>query len=151
MKVSLNWLKEYVDIQMDVKELAHLLTMAGLEVGEVTSTGEGLEKVVVAQIDSIRKHPKADRLSLVEARTDRERFSIVCGASNIREGQKVPLALIGAKLPNGIEIKRTKIRGESSEGMLCSEIELNFGQDATGIMILPKDAPLGRNWLKRWG
>ena len=139
MKVSLNWLKDYVDIQMGVKDLAHLLTMAGLEVEGVTSTGEGLEKIVVAQIDSIRKHPNADRLSLVEVRTDREKFSIVCGASNIREGQRVPLALIGAKLPNGLEIKKTKIRGQSSEGMLCSEIELGFGQNATGIMILPTD------------
>ena len=111
MKVSLNWLKEYVDIQMGATDLAHLLTMSGLEVGEMTPIGERLEKVVVAQINSIRKHPSADRLSLVEVRTDREEFSVVCGASNIREGQRVPLALIGAKLPNGIEIKRTKIRG----------------------------------------
>ncbi len=108
MKVSLNWLKEYVDIQMAVKDLAHLLTMAGLEVGEVTSRGEGLERVVVAQIDSIRKHPNADRLSLVEVSTDREKFSIVCGASNIREGQRVPLALIGAKLPNGTRDQAVK-------------------------------------------
>jgi phenylalanyl-tRNA synthetase beta chain len=143
MKVSLNWLKEYVDIQMGVMDLAHLLTMAGLEVGEVVSRGEGLERVVVAQIDSIRKHPNADRLSLVDVRTDRDKFSIVCGASNIREGQRVPLALIGAKLPNGLEIKRSKIRGVSSEGMLCSEIELGFGRDASGIMILPSETPLG--------
>jgi len=143
MKVSLNWLKEYVDIQMGVKDLAHLLTMAGLEVGEVISRGEGLERVVVAQIDSIGKHPNADRLSLVEVRTDRDKFSIVCGASNIREGQRVPLALIGAKLPNGLEIKRSKIRGVASEGMLCSEIELGFGRDAAGIMILPAESPLG--------
>ena len=71
MKVSLNWLRDYVDVQMGVKDLAHLLTMAGLEVGETASTGEGLERIVVAQIDSIRKHPNADRLSLVEVRTDR--------------------------------------------------------------------------------
>jgi phenylalanyl-tRNA synthetase beta chain len=151
MKVSLNWLKEYVDIRMGAKDLAHLLTMAGLEVGEMTSTGEGLERVVVAQIDSIRKHPNADRLSMVEARTDREKFSVVCGASNIREGQRVPLALIGAKLPKGIEIKKTKIRGTSSDGMLCSEIELGFGQDATGIMILPNDAPLGKELAEALG
>ena len=144
MKVSLNWLREYVDIQMSVKDLAHLLTMAGLEVGEVTSKGEGLEKIVVAQIDSIRKHPNADRLSLVEVRTDREKYSIVCGGTNIREGQRVPLALVDAKLPNGVEIKRSKIRGITSEGMLCSEIELGLGQDATGIMILPADSPLGK-------
>ena len=143
MKVSLNWLKDYVEIRMELKELINLLTMAGLEVEEATSVGEGFEKVVVAEIHSIRKHPNADRLSLVEAKTDQETFSIVCGATNIREGQKVPLALVGARLPNGIEIKRSKIRGVTSEGMLCSEIELGLGQDASGIMILPPHVPLG--------
>ena len=143
MKVSLHWLKDYVEIKVGVKELIDLLTMSGLEVEGAISTGEGFEKVVVAEIQTIRKHPNADKLSLVEARTDRERFSIVCGARNIREGQKVPLALVGAKLPNGMEIKRSKIRGEMSEGMLCSEIELGLGQDATGIMILPSTLPSG--------
>ena len=106
MKVSLNWLKDYVEIRMGLKELINLLTMAGLEVEEAISVGEGFEKVVVVEIQSIRKHPNADRLSLVEVKTDQESFSIVCGATNIREGQKVPLALVGARLPNGIEIKK---------------------------------------------
>ncbi len=122
MKVSLNWIKDYVEIRMELKELINLLTMAGLEVEEVTSVGEGLDKVVVAEIRSIQKHPNADRLSLVEAQTHQEVFPIVCGATNIREGQKVPLALVGARLPNGIEIKRSKIRGVTSMGMLCSDL-----------------------------
>ena len=143
MKVSLNWLKDYVQIQMGLKELINLLTMAGLEVEEAISMGGGLEKVVVVEIRSIRKHPNADRLSLVEVKTNQETFSIVCGATNIREGQKVPLALVGARLPNGIEIKKSKIRGVPSEGMLCSEIELALGQDASGIMILPSHVALG--------
>jgi phenylalanyl-tRNA synthetase beta chain len=143
MKVSLNWVKDYVEIRIGIKELINLLTMAGLEVEQTLSTGEGFEKIVVVEISSVRKHPNADRLSLVEARTGKEKFSIVCGATNIREGQKVPLALVGARLPNGVEIKRSKIRGETSEGMLCSEIELGLGQDATGIMILAPDLPLG--------
>jgi phenylalanyl-tRNA synthetase beta chain len=143
MKVSLNWLRDYVEIRMGLKELINLLTMSGLEVEEATSVGEGFEKVVVVEIQSIRKHPNADRLILVEAKTNQETFSIVCGANNIREGQKVPLALVGARLPNGIEIKRSKIRGVTSEGMLCSEIELALGQDASGIMILPSHVPLG--------
>lgn len=143
MKVSLNWLKDYVQIQMGLKELVNLLTMAGLEVEEAISMGGGLEKVVVVEIRSIRKHPNADRLSLVEVKTNQETFSIVCGATNIREGQKVPLALVGARLPNGIEIKKSKIRGVPSEGMLCSEIELALGQDASGIMILPSHVALG--------
>jgi len=151
MKVSINWLKDYVDIQREVKDLAHLLTMAGLEVEGVHSTGEGLDKVVVAELVSLRKHPNADRLTLVEARTDRGTHSVVCGATNIREGQKVPLALVGARLPNGVEIKRSKIRGETSEGMLCSEIELGLGQDATGILILPSDIPLGMDFGEALG
>ena len=143
MKVSLNWLKDYVDIQIGLKELVDLLTMAGLEVESSHPTGEGFEKVKVAEILTIQKHPNADRLSLVEVRTEKERHSIVCGATNIREGQRVPLALVGAKLPNGVEIKKSKIRGVTSEGMLCSEIELGLGEDTTGIMILSPQAPVG--------
>jgi phenylalanyl-tRNA synthetase beta chain len=143
MKVSLNWLKDYVDIQIGLKELVDRLTMAGLEVESSHPTGEGFEKVKVAEILAIQRHPNADRLSLVEVRTEKERHSIVCGATNIREGQRVPLALVGAKLPNGAEIKKSKIRGVTSEGMLCSEIELGLGQDATGIMILSPEAPVG--------
>jgi phenylalanyl-tRNA synthetase beta chain len=143
MKVSLNWIKDYVEIRMELKELINLLTMAGLEVEEATSVGEGFEKVVVAEIQSIQRHPNADRLSLVEATTHQDTFSIVCGATNIKAGQKVPLALVGALLPNGVEIKRSKIRGVLSEGMLCSEIDLALGQDASGIMILPPHVPLG--------
>jgi phenylalanyl-tRNA synthetase beta chain len=143
MKVSLNWLRDFVEIQMELKDLLNLLTMAGLEVEGATSVGEGLENVVVAEIQTIRKHPNADRLSLVEAKTHQDTLSVVCGATNIKEGQKVPLALVGARLPNGIEIKRSKIRGVLSEGMLCSEIELALGQEASGIMILPPAVPLG--------
>jgi len=151
MKVSLNWLKDYVEIRMEIKELINLLTMAGLEVGQAISTGEGFDKIVVAEISSIRKHPNADRLSLVELKSGKEKFSIVCGATNIREGQKVPFALIGARLPDGVEIKRSKIRGEASEGMLCSEIELGLGQDATGIMILPAELSSGVNFGEALG
>lgn len=145
MKVSLNWLKDYVDIRLGVKEIVDLLTMGGLEVESAIPVGQEFEKIVVAEIESIRRHPNADRLSLVQAKTSGGRFSIVCGATNIREGQRVPLALVGAKLPKGIEIKKSKIRGEVSEGMLCSEIELGLGQDASGIMILDPEAPLGAN------
>ncbi len=151
MKVSLDWLKDYVDIRVGVKELVNLLTMAGLEVESATPLGQGFEKVMVAEIQSIRRHPNADRLSLVEARIPDGTFQVVCGATNIREGQKVPLAVAGAKLPNGIEIKKSKIRGQVSEGMLCSEIELGLGQDASGIMILDSDLSLGANLGKALG
>ncbi len=151
MKVSLNWLKDYVEIRMDPKELAHLLTMAGLEVEGATPIGEGFDKVVVAEILSIRKHPNADRLSLVDAKTHQQSYSVVCGATNIKVGQKVPLALVGARLPNGIEIKRSKIRGVLSEGMLCSEIELGLSQEASGIMILLPQLSLGTELAEALG
>ena len=144
MKVSLNWISDYVDISLDLKDLAHLLTMAGLEVEGIHPVGQDFGKVIVSEIESIRKHPNADRLTLVDVRTGGGTVSVVCGATNIKAGQRVPLALVGAKLPNGVEIKRSKIRGEVSEGMLCSEIELGFGKDASGIMILSADAPLGK-------
>jgi phenylalanyl-tRNA synthetase beta chain len=143
MKVSLNWIKDFVEIPIGLKELINLLTMAGLEVEEAVSVGEGFEKVVVAEIQSVRRHPNADRLSLVEVKTQQENFSIVCGATNIKGGQKVPLALVGARLPNGIEIKKSKIRGVPSEGMLCSETELGLGKEASSILILPPHVPLG--------
>ena len=141
----MNWLKDYVDVPMGVKDLVNLLTMSGLEVEEAKTTGQGFEKVVVAELLSVRKHPNADKLSLVQAKAGQGKFSIVCGAKNIRDGQKVPLALVGARLPNGLEIKKSKIRGELSEGMLCSETELGLGTDASGIMILSPDLPLGVN------
>jgi phenylalanyl-tRNA synthetase beta chain len=145
MKVSLSWLKDYVDIRNTVPELVHLLTMAGLEVEHATPVGQGLEKVIVVEVGSVRRHPNADRLVLVKAKTENETYSIVCGATNLKEGLKVPLALPGARLPNGLEIRKSKIRGEPSEGMLCSPIEINLGQDASGILILPAELPLGVN------
>jgi len=145
MKVSLNWLKDYVDIQMGVNELKEILTMGGLEVEQVIPIIGGFDKIVVAEIKSIRKHPNADKLSLVDVVTDAQNFSVVCGATNIAVGQKVPLAIEGARLPNGMEIKKSKIRGIVSEGMLCSESELGLGEDSSGIMILSKDLKLGAN------
>ena len=145
MKVSLNWLRDFVDISMDLKDLAHLLTMAGLEVEGIHPVGQVFDKVVVSEIESVRKHPNADRLTLVSVRTGGWTVPVVCGATNIKAGQRVPLALVGAKLPNGAEIKKSKIRGEISEGMLCSETELGLGGDASGIMILSADAPLGKD------
>jgi phenylalanyl-tRNA synthetase beta chain len=130
---------------MDLKDLAHLLTMAGLEVEGTHPVGQGFGKVIVSEIESVRKHPNAERLTLVSVRIGEGTVPVVCGATNIKAGQRVPLALVGAKLPNGAEIKKSKIRGEISEGMLCSETELGLGGDASGIMILSADAPLGKD------
>jgi phenylalanyl-tRNA synthetase beta chain len=136
MQISLNWLQEYVPVNLDPKEVGDLLTMAGSEVDAVTEAGSELDGVVVAHIISVSPHPNADKLSLCEVDTGSGTCSIVCGAQNIKPGDKAPLALTGTTLPNGITIKKTKIRGECSEGMLCSESELALGDNGSGIMIL---------------
>jgi phenylalanyl-tRNA synthetase beta chain len=143
MRVSFNWLQDYVDCELTPAELADLLTMAGLEVEAVEEVGSELEGVVVAQIATIAPHPQADRLSLCRVMVGTEAYPIVCGARNMKEGDKVPLALVGAELHEGIKIKKANIRGEHSEGMMCSEAELGLSSSADGIMILPPDAPVG--------
>src|SRR5262245_40418351 len=111
MKFSYNWLRELAPFSWSVPELAEKLTMAGVEVEHIATQGEGLDKVVVAQILKSDQHPNADRLSVCEVDTGSEKKQIVCGAKNYKVGDKVPLALSGAKLPNGMEIKRSKLRG----------------------------------------
>ncbi len=144
MQVSFNWLKEYVDIDLDPQGLADLLTMSGSEVESVVKVGNECEGVVVSHIISVVPHPNADKLSLCTVDTGSATYPIVCGATNIKPGDKAPLALVGTQLPNGITIKKAKIRGESSQGMLCSEAELSFGSDESGIMILPPSAEVGQ-------
>ncbi len=141
MKATLGWLKEFIEIEMDASELAEKLTMAGVE---CYASEEGIiEDVVVGEIIKIKPHPNADRLSLCEVTTGNNKLSIVCGATNIEKGQKVPLALAGAVLPEGRRIESTEIQGEMSAGMLCSEKELDVGDDASGIWILPAEIPTG--------
>jgi len=145
MKFSENWLRELVEIQADRGALAHALTMAGLEVEELTPLGEGLDGVVVAEIIGAEKHPEADRLQVCKVDAGQgEPLQIVCGAPNARVGIKVPLATVGAKLPGGIAIKAAKLRGVESLGMLCSAKELGIDADASGLLELPADAPVGR-------
>jgi phenylalanyl-tRNA synthetase beta chain len=145
MKFSENWLRELVEIKADRAALAHALTMAGLEVEELTPLGEQLGGVVVAEIVAAEKHPEADRLQVckVDAGTG-ELLQIVCGAPNARVGIKVPLATVGATLPGGISIKAAKLRGVESFGMLCSAKELGIDNDASGLLELPLDAPIGQ-------
>jgi phenylalanyl-tRNA synthetase beta chain len=145
MQVSLRWLRDYVDIDLAPAEIADRLTMAGLEVDAVRDVGPSFSNVVVAKIISISPHPNADKLSLCDITTGDEILPVVCGATNIRVGDIVPLARVGAAIPGGYTIKRSKIRGEISEGMLCSEEELGIGEDMTGIMILSPDLPLGKD------
>jgi phenylalanyl-tRNA synthetase beta chain len=145
MKFSENWLRELVEIKADRAALAHALTMAGLEVEELTPLGEGLGGVVVAEIVGAEKHPEADRLQVCKVNTGSgELLQIVCGAPNARVGIKVPLATVGASLPGSIVIKAAKLRGVESFGMLCSAKELGIDNDASGLLELPGDAPVGQ-------
>jgi len=145
MKFSENWLRELVAIDADRAALVHALTMSGLEVEEVTPLGDGLEGVVVAEIVEATKHPEADRLQVCKVDAGQgEPLQIVCGAPNARVGIRVPLATVGATLPGGIQIKAAKLRGVESYGMLCSAKELGIDADASGLLELPSDAPVGK-------
>ena len=147
MKIPLSWLRDYVDVEIPVKELAHRLTMAGVEVGEVDRIGDWNE-CFVGQITSVRPHPQADRLTLCGVDTGSGEVEVVCGAPNVAAKQKICFANPGANLIDAHTGKReplkpARIRGVVSEGMICSELELGLGEDHTGIIILPDDAPLG--------
>jgi phenylalanyl-tRNA synthetase beta chain len=144
MKFSVNWLREFVDLPKNPGEIAELLTRAGIETKKIETRGANIENVVVSQITASSRHPNADRLTVCEvddgSGTKRQ---IVCGATNYKVGDKIPLALPGAKLPNGAEIRKSKLRGVESEGMLCSPIELDLGEDASGLLILSPDVKIG--------
>lgn len=144
MKFSENWLRELVEIPADRVALVERLTMAGLEVESATALGVGLDGVVVAEIVEARPHPDADRLRVCTVQAGQGApLQIVCGAPNARAGLKAPLAMVGASLPNGVAIKAAKLRGVESQGMLCSARELGLDADASGLMELPADAPVG--------
>ena len=144
MNVTLNWLKAYIDFEFSPRELADRLTMLGVEVESIKQLGAELEGVIVGSVTSIRPHPNADKLVLCQVDTGgTEALQIVCGAPNVREGMLAPVATIGATLPVGLTIKRAKLRGETSQGMLCSEKELGLSEDAAGLMELPTETPLG--------
>ncbi len=153
MKVPLSWLRQYVNVDIPVGELAHRLTMAGVEVGEIQETG-GWSEVYVGSVTAVRPHPNADRLSLCTVTTGPAPdgadggVEVVCGAPNVAEGQKICFARVGARLYNAHSGKHetlaaARIRGVESQGMICSELELGLGEDHTGIIVLPEDAPLG--------
>ena len=144
MKISLNWLAEYVELPKDVDALAKLLTFAGLEVEGIDRPGEGLKGVVVGQILTSVQHPNADKLSLTTVNAGGAApLQIVCGAKNYKVGDRVPVATVGTKLPNGMEIKEAKLRGVDSFGMLCSAKELGLSQDHEGLLILDPALAVG--------
>jgi phenylalanyl-tRNA synthetase beta chain len=143
MKVTYNWLKEFVDFDLSPEELSALLTMLGLEVESIEYIGADLDDVIVALVEERAQHPNADKLSLCRVNNGREIISVVCGAQNFKSGDKVALAQVGCTLPGDFKIKRSKIRGEESCGMLCSEKELALADESAGIMVLPAGLPLG--------
>ncbi|QQQ02880.1 phenylalanine--tRNA ligase subunit beta [Lysobacter enzymogenes] len=144
MKFSENWLRQHVPTAATRDELAATLTAIGLEVEEVTALGAALDGVVVARIVSAEKHPEADRLQVCSVDTGSGTVQIVCGAPNARAGLIAPLATVGASLPGGMAIKAAKLRGVESFGMLCSAKELGIDADASGLLELPADAPVGQ-------
>ena len=145
MKFPEKWLREWVSPPLDTAELAHRLTMIGHEVDGIESRGAGLDGVVVGEVLEVRKHPDADRLSVCLVATGEDgTVEVVCGAPNVRAGMKSPFAPAGVTLPNGMKLRRSKIRGVQSNGMLCSAVELALGEDSAGIVELDDDAPTGQ-------
>lgn len=153
MKFSEQWLRSWVNPSISTQEMCDQLTMAGLEVDSVQAAAGEFTEVVVARVESLEKHPDADKLNVCQVTDGHETLQIVCGAANVRQGLVIPLAKIGAVLPGAagekpLKIKPAKLRGVASSGMLCSEKELGLADSADGLMELPDDAPLGQNIRK---
>ena len=148
MNFSEQWLRSWVNPALSTQEMCDQLTMAGLEVDSVTPASGDFTEVVVARVESLEKHPDADKLNICQVNDGTQTVQIVCGAANVREGLHIPLAKVGAVLPSddgSWEIKPAKLRGVESFGMLCSEKELGLADSADGLMELPNDAPLGQS------
>src|SRR5688572_10000614 len=150
MRVSLKWLREYVPVTLPADELARRLTLAGIEVSMVQNTGSTFDNVFVGEVIELARHPNADRLQLATVDYRRERATVVTGAPNLKVGDRVPFALVGAELldfhqdpPRKSKLRPTKIRGVESAGMVCSAAELGLGDDHDGILILDASTPVG--------
>ncbi|MDU9038172.1 phenylalanine--tRNA ligase subunit beta [Pseudomonas corrugata] len=145
MKFSEQWLRGWVSPQVSRDELVARLSMAGLEVDSVTPAAGEFSGVVVGEVLSTEQHPDADKLRVCQVSNGGETFQVVCGAPNVRPGLKIPFAMIGAELPGDFKIKKAKLRGVESNGMLCSQAELQIGEGNDGLMELPADAPVGQD------
>ncbi|WP_434681294.1 phenylalanine--tRNA ligase subunit beta [Pseudomonas sp. R1-18] len=145
MKFSEQWLRSWVSPQVSRDELVARLSMAGLEVDSVTPAAGAFSGVVVGEVLSTEQHPDADKLRVCQVSNGSETFQVVCGAPNVRPGLKIPFAMIGAELPGDFKIKKAKLRGVESNGMLCSAAELQAGEGNDGLMELPADAPVGQD------
>ena len=145
MKFSEQWLRGWVSPQVSRDELVARLSMAGLEVDSVTPAAGDFSGVVVGEVLGTEQHPDADKLRVCQVSNGAETFQVVCGAPNVRPGLKIPFAMIGAELPGDFKIKKAKLRGVESNGMLCSQAELQVGEGNDGLMELPADAPVGQD------
>lgn len=146
MKFSEKWLREWVNPPVSTDELAEQLTMAGLEVDAIEPVAGDFSMVVVAEVVSLDKHPDADKLRVCQVNVGaKENLQIVCGAANVAVGMRVPAALVGAKLPGGLKIQKSKLRGVESQGMLCSAAEIGLAESADGLLPLASDAPIGKD------
>jgi len=151
MKLPYFWLAELVENLPPAEELAEILTMRGFEIEEINAPGEEIQDVVIGKILDCQPHPNADKLSFCQVTDGSETYGIVCGASNMQEGDCVALARVGSVLPGNFKIEKRKIRGQTSLGMMCSTRELGLGEDHSGIMILPGNAPLGQRLVDYLG
>ncbi|MFL5669151.1 MAG: YtpR family tRNA-binding protein, partial [Chloroflexota bacterium] len=152
MKAPLSWLREFVDVDLTPEQIAERLTLLGMEVKGILRWGDDWHDVVVGELLSVERHPRADRLSLTRVTVgDGEPLEIVCGATNIAAGQRIPVALPGAVLPGDRRIERTEKMGVVSNGMLCSGDELRLTADADGILILPPETPVGESLVDLYG
>ena len=145
MKISLQWLSEWVPVSSDTKSLAHSLTMAGLEIEGIGAAAPPMSGIVVAEVLTTSKHPDAEKLSICRVNDGKQELQIVCGAANVRAGIKVPLATLGAVLPGGLEIKKAKLRGVESFGMLCSAKELGMAEESSGLLELSNSLSVGQD------
>jgi len=148
MKFSESWLRQSVDPAISVEDLVSQVTMAGLEVDGVEAAAPRISGVVVGEIISVQQHPDADKLRVCQVLGGSEQLQVVCGAPNARVGIKVPFATVGALLPGDFKIKKAKLRGVESFGMLCAQDELGLGDEASGLWELPADAPVGINLVE---
>src|SRR5688572_30133178 len=144
MKVLLSWLREFAPIELAPEELGVVMSDLGMAVESMDRIGEGLDGIVVARVLDLRAHPDADKIQLVDVDAgDGEALQICCGAFNMAVGDLVPLATLGTTMPDGMKIERRKLRGQWSNGMLCSSRELGLGDDHAGIMVLAPSTPPG--------
>lgn len=145
MRISLNWLKEYVDLEnIPANDIVQKLTMSGLEVEDYTDQSELYKNIIVAEVKDVQKHPNADKLTICKVFDGKEELQVICGAPNVEAGQKVVFASVGSLIPSGkLQIKKSKIRGVESNGMICAEDELLISEDHTGIMVLDKNLQPG--------